>query len=30
LEAAGFSPKTFRNLNTPEDLAEESEITNSH
>jgi molybdopterin-guanine dinucleotide biosynthesis protein A len=30
LEAAGFSPKTFRNLNTPEDLAEASEITNSH
>ena len=30
LEAAGFSPKMFRNLNTPEDLAEASEITNSH
>jgi len=29
LESAGFSPKMFRNLNTPEELAEASEITNS-
>jgi molybdopterin-guanine dinucleotide biosynthesis protein A len=29
LESAGFSPKMFRNLNTPEELAEASGITNS-
>jgi molybdenum cofactor guanylyltransferase len=30
LEAAGFSPKMFRNLNTPEELSEASEITTPH
>ncbi len=30
LEAAGFSQTTFRNLNTPNDLAEASKLGNSH
>jgi molybdopterin-guanine dinucleotide biosynthesis protein A len=30
LEGAGFPPKMFRNLNTPEELSEASEITTPH
>jgi molybdenum cofactor guanylyltransferase len=30
LEAAGFSPKIFRNLNTPQELADATEITTPH
>jgi molybdopterin-guanine dinucleotide biosynthesis protein A len=30
LETSGFSPKMFQNLNTPRELAEASEIPNSH
>ena len=30
LEAAGFSPKMFSNLNTPQELADATEITTPH
>ena len=30
LEAAGFSPEMFRNLNTPQELADATEITTPH